>query len=147
VWGLTRILVALLAVNLLTNSNVITQVLRVAGFTTGMILGLFLLGSMRRPVRSGAALAGLVVGFVTVFLVWLPSAFNKDLLGWLGTVWDEAGIPRPLLAWVESPLAWPWYAVIGTATTVAVALLADFRRARHGSLANRGPQPRLDEPR
>ena len=38
-------------------------------FTTGMILGLFVLGSLRRPVRSGAALAGLVVGFVVVLRV------------------------------------------------------------------------------
>lgn len=118
VWGLTRILVALLAVRLMTNRNVITEVLRVAGFTTGMILGLFLLGSLRRPVRSGAALAGLVVGFVAVLLVWAGSS-----------------------------LAWPWYAVIGTATTVAVALLVDLLGTRNGSLTNGGPQPGLDQSR
>jgi SSS family solute:Na+ symporter len=122
VWGLTRIVVALLAVSLMSDSNVITQVLRVAGFTTGMILGLFLLGSMHRPVRSGAALTGLVVGFLTVSVVWLPAA-NKDLVTWLGMVWGEAAIPRPLLVWAEFPLAWPWYAVIGTGTTILVALL------------------------
>jgi SSS family transporter len=125
VWGLTRIVVALLAVSLMTDSNVITQVLRVAGFTTGMILGLFLLGSMHRPVRSGAALTGLVVGFLTVFVVWLPSWADKQLLEWLGRAWGESSIPRPLAVWAESPLAWPWYAVIGTVTTVAAALLVE----------------------
>jgi SSS family transporter len=146
VWGLTRILVALSAVSLMSDSNVITQVLRVAGFTTGMILGLFLLGSMRRPVYSGAALTGLVAGFLTVFLVWLPAA-NKNLVTWLSMVWGERSIPGPLLVWAESPLAWPWYAVIGTATTVVVALLADLWEVRYGSLANRGPQPGLDKSR
>jgi SSS family transporter len=144
VWGLTRILVALLAVSLMSDSNVITQVLRVAGFTTGMILGLFLLGSVRRPVRSGAALTGLVAGFLTVLLVWLPAA-NKNLVPWLGRVWGETSIPRLLVIWAAFPLAWPWYAVIGTATTVMVALLADWWGARHGSFANRGPQPGLDK--
>ena len=144
VWGLTRIMVALLAVSLMSDSNVITQVLRVAGFTTGMILGLFLLGSMRRPVRSAAALIGLVGGFLAVLLVWLPAA-NKDLLTWLGKVWGEASIPGLLFVWAKFPLAWPWYAVIGTATTVTVALLANLWEAQHGSLANRGPQPGLDK--
>ena len=74
VWGLTRIGVALMAVSLMRDSNVITQVLRVAGFTSGMILGLFVLGSLQRRVSSRAALIGLVCGFLIVSLVWLPSA-------------------------------------------------------------------------
>ncbi len=98
VWGVTRIAVALFALRWLRDRSVIDQVFTVAGFTTGMILGLFLLGSLRRPVPSWAALAGLVAGFVVVFVVWLP----------------------PL--WGERRLAWPWYAPVGTATTVAVAL-------------------------
>jgi solute:Na+ symporter, SSS family len=100
-WGVTRIVVALAALKLPSNSSVVDQVLKVAGFTTGMILGLFLLGSLRKPVRSGAALAGLVAGFVVVFFVWLPSAFGKQVL------------------------AWPWYAPVGTITTVAVALVVN----------------------
>jgi hypothetical protein len=36
-----------------------------------MILGLFVLGSLRRPVPSWAALTGLVVGFLVVLAVWL----------------------------------------------------------------------------
>jgi hypothetical protein len=86
-----------------------------------MILGLFLLGSLRRPVPSWAALAGLVVGFVVIFLVWLP----------------------PL--WGPHRLAWPWYAPVGTLTTVAVALLLNLLGSEHGSPADRGPQPGLDK--
>src|SRR5262249_42786559 len=74
-WGLTRVAVALIGIYFLGNRSVVDQVLTVAGFTTGAILGVFILGSLRRPVRSRAALWGLVVGFLTVFVVWLPTAF------------------------------------------------------------------------
>ena len=76
-WGVTRIAVALAAVPLLGDRSVVDQVLSVAGFTTGMILGLFLLGSLRRPVGSRAALAGVVVGFGTVLLVWLTTPLDR----------------------------------------------------------------------
>jgi SSS family transporter len=120
-WGLTRMAVALVALRSLSDRSVIGPVLTVASFTTGMILGLFLLGSLRRPVSSQSALAGLVVGFIVVFLVWLP----------------------PL--WGENRLAWPWYAPIGTFTTVVVALVLNRLRTPHGSSANRGAQPGLDK--
>ena len=86
------------------DKSVVEQVLAVAGFTTGLLLGLFVLGSLRRPVRSGAALAGMVCGFVAVLAVWLPSL----------PVFDG----KPILAW-------PWFAPLGAGTTVVVALLAD----------------------
>jgi SSS family transporter len=121
-WGLARMLVALAASELLQDRSIINAVLGVAGFTTGMVLGLFLLGRMRRPVRSAAALTGLVVGFLAVFAVWLPSVWGQTLL------------------------AWPWYAPIGTATTVAVALAVNRLGNGHGSLKNGGPQPGLDQP-
>jgi SSS family solute:Na+ symporter len=116
-WGVTRIAVALLAVPLLHDRSVIDEVLLIAGFTTGVILGLFLLGSLRRPVGSAAALAGLVVGFATVLTVWLTTR-----------------------------LAWPWYAPVGTLVTVGVALLLDRLGIGHGPSANGGKKPGLLEP-
>jgi SSS family transporter len=116
-WGLTRVGVALLAVLLLGESSVVRQVLSVAGFTTGVILGLFLLGSLRRPVGSAAALAGLVVGFLTVLTVWLTTR-----------------------------LAWPWYAPVGTLVTVGIALLLDRLGILHGPPADGGKKPGLDLP-
>ncbi len=115
-WGATRIGVALLAVPLLGDASVIRQVLTVAGFTTGMILGLFLLGSLRRPVGS-RALTGLVVGFGTVLLVWLTS-----------------------------PLAWPWYAGVGTVVTVVVALLLDRAGVGRGPPAQAREELRRGQP-
>jgi Na+/proline symporter len=122
VWGVGRIGVALLSWYVATDRSIVDQVLAVAGFTTGIVLGLFLLGRMRYPVSSRAALTGLVAGFLAVAAVWLPSV------------------------WGVTVVAWPWYAPIGTATTVAVALAVQGLRARHGSLGNRGAQCSLDQP-
>jgi Na+/proline symporter len=96
VWGVLRVAVALAGVALLRDTSVITPVLSVAGLTTGTILGLFLLGSLRRPVTSSAAVVGLATGFVAA-----------------------------LAAWLMTPLAWPWYAPVGTLVTVGVALLVN----------------------
>ncbi len=116
-WGLSRIAVALLAIRFLGDRTVIRSVLSVAGFTTGVILGLFLLGRMRRPVGSMAALAGLVVGLGTVLALWLTTQ-----------------------------LAWPWYPAVGTLVTVGVAMVLDPLSMRHGSPADRSAKPGLDKP-
>jgi solute:Na+ symporter, SSS family len=116
VWGLTRLGVALLAIPLLANGSVIRSALSVAGVTTGMILGLFLLGRMPRPVGSGPALAGLVAGFLTVFALLLLTS-----------------------------LAFPWYPLVGTLITIAVALVLDRLGFAHGSPRNRSSQPGFDE--
>jgi SSS family transporter len=100
VWGIGQITVALLAARWLERS-VIEMVLSIAGFSTGMILGLFLLGRIPRRVGSRAALIGLVGGFLAVLAVWLPSVVGTPLL------------------------AWPWFAPVGAGTTVLVALAAD----------------------
>ena len=104
VWGVAQMAVAVAAYHLGGQKSIVEQVLTVAGFTTGLLLGLFVLGSLRRPVRSGAALVGMVCGFAAVLAVWLPSLppfLNRTLL------------------------AWPWFAPLGAGTTVVVALVAD----------------------
>ncbi len=115
-WGLSRLAVALVAIELLANRSVIDGVLSVAGFTTGMILGLFILGRMPRPVRSGSALTGLVAGSLVVATLWLGTA-----------------------------LAWPWYPLIGTLVTVGIALLVDYLRIPNGPPRNRSAEPGVDE--
>jgi SSS family transporter len=101
VWGVAKISMALVLTLLPNDRSVIDRVLGVAGVTTGLLLGLFILGSLRRPVRSGAALAGLLVGFVVVASLWVPELSGRVVL------------------------AWPWYAPIGTAVTVGVSLLVN----------------------
>jgi SSS family solute:Na+ symporter len=116
VWGVAQMGVAYLAYRLGSDKSVVEQVLAVAGFTTGLLLGLFILGSMKRPVRSGAALVGMVCGFATVFAVWLPSSGVTAGVEWLPDFYRKA------------LLAWPWFAPVGTGTTVVVALVVDWLR-------------------
>jgi Na+/proline symporter len=122
-WGMAQTAVALIAVQVASNRSVIDQVLSVAGFTTGIVLGLFLLGQARRPVSSTAALVGMVAGFLAVLGLWLP------------TNWDMTVV------------AWPWYAPVGALTTVGVALLIDISGIGNGAFVDRGPQSGLDGPR
>lgn len=112
VWGLAQIGVAFIAFQLGGDKSVVEKVLAVAGFTTGLLLGLFILGSLKHPARSSAALAGLVSGFLVVFLVWLPSSgMTARLSDWCPS-WYK-----------QSILAWPWFAPLGAGTTVLVALI------------------------
>ena len=93
---------------------------RSPGFTTGLLLGLFILGSLRRPVRSWAALTGLVCGF-------------SGGVGGLAAVRVRGfGRCQP----VRHRLAWPWFAPVGAGTTVLVALVLDHFGSRVHRLAN-----------
>src|SRR5262249_57191022 len=108
--GLPRVAVALIVIYFLGNRSVVDQVLTVAGFTTGAILGVFILGSLRHPVRSRAALWGLVVGFLTVFVVWLPTALaDRPIPGWA----KDSFLPPQ---WGGLALAWPCFALVGART-------------------------------
>lgn len=117
VWGIAQMGVALIAYRTAgTERSVVDRVLAVAGLTTGLILGLFLLGRMRQPVSSSAAIAGLLLGAIMVGLAYLPSFdFAQD--------WLKANLPSIFPADKKTALAFPWYAPLGAGTTVLVALL------------------------
>ena len=122
-WGVAQMGVALVAYRTGGDRSVVERVLAVAGFTTGLILGLFLLGRVRRPVPPWAAGFGLVFGFAAVAGVWLPSTWGAPIL------------------------AWPWYAPVGAGTTALVALAAAALGTRHGPPADRSPEPGVDPAR
>jgi SSS family transporter len=107
-WGLAQMAVALIAWELGGDTSVVKRVLAVAGFTTGLLLGLFVLGTLPVRVPPWAAIAGLAVGFLAVLGVWLPGQFGPAIL------------------------AWPWFAPLGAGTTVAVALLLSRLAPPHG---------------
>jgi SSS family transporter len=75
--------------------SALDMALSVASLVNGPILGVFLLGATRRG-SPASALAGMSVGIAAVTAVWL------------GT-----------------PVAWPWYAAIGSLTTLLAGLAAD----------------------
>lgn len=74
-------------------STVVSSVLGIAGFTTGIILGVFFLGIFTRQVGERAALVGLVLG--TAAMTWIFFATS---------------------------LAWPWYALVGSVLTFFAGL-------------------------
>jgi SSS family transporter len=99
VFGLIQIAVALGGP--LLSATVVEAVLTIAGFTTGIILGVFFLGIFTERVGRRAALVGLAGGLVVISAV----AFGTRL-------------------------AWPWYTLVGSLSTFAFGLLASFALPR-----------------
>jgi Na+/proline symporter len=93
VWGGLQILVALAAINLST--RVVDEVLGIASFTNGLILGVFLLGTFAPQVRQRAAFVGVAVGAAVMLAVKLAT-----------------------------PVNWQWYVLIGSVVTFAVGWAA-----------------------
>ena len=87
--------------------TVVASILGIAAFTTGIVLGIFFLGIFTERVGQRAALVALVVGLA-------------------GMSWVSFG----------TSLAWPWYALVGSAGTFAVGLVASFIWPRES-----GPDP------
>ena len=91
-------------------ASVVASVLGIAAFTTGIVLGVFFLGIFAPRVGQRAALAGLVVGLA-------------------GMTW----------IFFATPLAWPWFALVGSALTFAAGLGAS-------RLLPHEPPPRRPQP-
>ena len=77
--------------------NVVTNALAIASFVSGILLGLFLLGILTRRVGQSAALVGVLAGLGAV-------SFAK----------------------FQTPLAWPWFALVGSFTVFTVGVAASF---------------------
>lgn len=108
VFGALQMCVAVAAVLLNPAQSIVELVLSIAGLTTGLILGLFVLGSWRPVVSSTAALVGLGFGTLAVLAVWIPYALKRPVL------------------------AWPWFAPVGTGVTVLTAVVVNRMVPRDG---------------
>lgn len=102
-WGVLQITVAIVAIKL--SSRVVDEVLGIASFTNGIILGVFLLGTLTTRVGQAAAFAGIVVG--TAVMLWLK---------------------------LFTGVSWQWYVLVGSMTTFAAGTLASLAlpRVREG---------------
>jgi solute:Na+ symporter, SSS family len=78
-------------------ASVVASVLGIAAFTTGIVLGVFFLGLFTTRVGQRAALAGFLFGLAA--MTWIYFA---------------------------TPLAWPWYALVGSLLTVGAGLAASW---------------------
>jgi SSS family transporter len=85
-WGAVQISVALIAIQFST--RVVDEVLGIASFTNGIILGVFLLGTFAPTVRLRSAFAGILVGTVVMLAVRIFGLTS-----------------------------WQWYVLIGSAVT------------------------------
>jgi SSS family transporter len=93
VWGVVQISVALVAIRL--SSSVVNEVLGIASFTNGVILGLFFLGTFTKRVQQTAAIVGIIVGAGVMLSVKLFTG-----------------------------VTWQWYVLIGSSVTFIVGVLA-----------------------
>ena len=77
--------------------SALDQALSIASLFNGPVLGVFLLGSFLKRVRQTPALIGMLVSIALMFYIRFAT-----------------------------PIAWPWYVLIGSVTTFAVAFLVSF---------------------
>jgi SSS family transporter len=103
-FGVVQIAIGIMAERL--SKSVVDDALAIAGFSSGLLLGVFLLGVLTQRVDQRAALAGLVAGLAVLLVVKFVA-------------------PRYGLV-----VAWPWFAVIGSTVTYAAGLAASFRPGR-----------------
>lgn len=99
VFGIVQMGIGYLALSL--SSAVVDNALIILGFSAGLLLGVFVLGTFTRSVSQRAALTGAAIGLVAL----LGLQFGLPAIGW----------PR---------LAHPWLAMAGSTTTVLAGLIA-----------------------
>lgn len=92
VWGMVQITVALVAVKL--SKRVVDEVLGIASFTNGVILGLFFLGTFTKRVRQTSAMAGIIAGAGVMLSVKLFTS-----------------------------ISWQWYVLIGSSVTFVTGVV------------------------
>lgn len=92
-WGVVQISVALMAIQFST--RVVDEVLGIASFTNGIILGVFLLGTFAPRVRERSAFVGILFGTAVMLAVKILALAS-----------------------------WQWYVLIGSAATFITGVLA-----------------------
>jgi solute:Na+ symporter, SSS family len=95
VWGALQIVVAIVAIKL--SSRVVDEVLGIASFTNGIILGLFLLGTLTTRVSQAAAFVGILVGAAVMLYLKLFTG-----------------------------VSWQWYVLVGSVATFITGVLASY---------------------
>lgn len=94
IFGILQIWIGIQAIQL--EKTVVHNALTIAGFSAGVLLGIFSLGVFSRRAGQAAALTGAAAGLAILLFV----QFKAPDLGW--------------------NIAWPWLAVIGSVTTFLV---------------------------
>lgn len=101
-WGVVQIAVALAAIEL--SRRVVDEVLGIASFTNGVILGLFLLGTLTVSVGTRGAIAGVIAGTALMLSLKLFTGVH-----------------------------WQWYVLFGSLTTFLAGVLGARLLDRRGA--------------
>jgi len=105
-FGVVQIMIGIMAAD--WKESVVGNALAIAGFSAGLLLGLFALGTFLKRVNQAAAVAGLMAGVLALVIV----------------KFGFGGLPN------ESPwsykVAWPWFPLIGSFVTFGYGWLASF---------------------
>ncbi len=84
IFGLVQIAIALAASRL--SQNVVDEALAIAGFTAGVLLGVFLLGTFSKKANERAALVGMLAGVLVVGTVHLTRSTSGIWYSLIGSV-------------------------------------------------------------
>ncbi|HEY8133117.1 MAG TPA: sodium:solute symporter [Thermoanaerobaculia bacterium] len=95
----------------------VSRVLTVVAGIAQILVALSLIGQTGSAVNTALAVASLING--PILGVFLLSALQREgaTAAFAGML---SGIAAVTAVWLWTPLAWPWYAVVGSLTTVAV---------------------------
>lgn len=108
VFGILQVGIALLAYWQGHDKSVVEQVLTIAAFTSGPMLGLYLIAVLLPKVNERAALAAFLIGLVVLSFLELST-------------WKEWPFPALKAPWPK--IYFPWYAVFGSTFTLALGAL------------------------
>lgn len=117
-FGVVQIAIGIWAVEF--DKSVISNALAIAGFASGLLLGLFAIGTFMRQARQPAAIVGLLFGTFVLLIVKFNLVFGVFVFLY---VRFESEFIGTALGWSRD-VAWPWFPVIGAiATFFAGALM------------------------
>ncbi len=103
-FGVVQIVIGIWAADF--DKAVISNALAIAGFSSGLLLGLFAVGTLLHQANQTAAILGLLVGSVVLLVIKFG----------IGNLPDDS-------PW-SYQVAWPWFPVIGAIATFSTAWVA-----------------------
>ena len=117
-FGIVQIAIGIAAEQL--SRSVVADALAIAGFSAGLLLGVFFLGVFTKFVDERACLFGLACGLTVLLCIHFVLPRLEVNLDWPITL-----SLRPIR------IAWPWYALIGASTTFSCGWLAAIIRRQN----------------
>jgi Na+/proline symporter len=123
-WGVVLIFVSLAFQAVRPGTPVVLIALQIASFTYGGLLGGFLLGILSKRATGRDAVAGMGVAIALMASLWAAQQF-----GWIPKVVDTL-----------------WFALLGSAVTVAVGMAGAALRGRPRVSTEETPRPERQRP-